>query len=90
LRISASASFEALKWNGRIALSSAAAPPEVLPEVAGDGLCAKEDEVKPSAAMTMGSVFFITTFLVEVKEGSSGNPVTLSGRTAKLVLRIYI
>jgi len=65
--MSASASFEAVKRNGRIALSSAAAA-EVLPEVAGDGLCAGESEVTPRAAMIIGSVIFMTAFLVELKE----------------------
>jgi hypothetical protein len=60
--MSASASFEAVKWKGRIALSSAAAPPDV----AGEGLCAKESKAKPSVAMIMGSAFFMTAFLVEL------------------------
>src|SRR3984893_19089000 len=42
-------------------ISSAAAP-----EVGGDGLCAQESDVKPRAAMIMGSIIFMTTFLVEV------------------------
>src|ERR1700737_5028559 len=60
--MSAIASLEALNLNGRIALSSDVA----APEGAGDGLCAEPSEVTPSAAMIMGSVIFMTAFLVEV------------------------
>src|ERR1700730_16670155 len=62
LRMSASASLEALNLNGRIALSSDVA----APEAAGDGLCAEASEATPNAAMIMGSVIFMTAFLVEV------------------------
>jgi hypothetical protein len=53
---------------GRIAVEfcAAVAPVEVLPELAGDGLCDQEDEVKLTMATIMRSVVFMRSFPVEL------------------------
>jgi hypothetical protein len=88
--MSASASSEALKWNGRIAFSSLAAALELLPELAGDGLCDQEDEVNPRRVTIMGSAFFMTGFLVEVKEARPETRSPVTANREALASHLYL